>query len=382
MKRIITIIALVALLVTGSAWPALGEAWRIAGGDRTVARDQTIDGDYIFNGERLVVDGTIRGDLIVVAGNVVINGKVDGSVMGVVSERLQVNGAVGRDLRVAAMEVALNGSVARNVTAWVFRMHAEPHSRVGLGILGNFIDLKLAGAVAGPVAVTANNSCQIGGHIGGDLTVRGSQVLWVPPLKVVGRVVDYTPLSGNPQRIRGIELGQGYVAREDRGNNFMLIFFLGWLLGSLILSIVCYRLFPRTSWSLTEPTVVNFRKNLLVGLLSLLVIPFLILLLGSGIIPYLGLVSLPFVILLVLIYLMLLFFAGILINLWFGRLIFRSRLHPILMIVLGGVILAILSTLPIINLLAVMVTNCVGVGMLLRGIRFEFGDQNRVDYRV
>ncbi|TCL62776.1 hypothetical protein EDC14_102356 [Hydrogenispora ethanolica] len=382
MKRNLIIAAIAACLIILAALPAWGESWQMAGGDRTIAENETIAGDYLFNGERLVVDGTIRGDLLVLAGEVVINGKVEGSVLGAASERLQINGAVGRDVRVAAMELTLNGSIGRSLTGWIFRLSTGPRSRVGQGILGNFIELKLAGEVLGPVAVTANTYGQIGGHLGDDLTIRGGQVVWKAPLTIDGRVTDYTGLSANPAKVKGVAIGRGYVARQERGGNFMFIFFLGWLLGSLLISIILYRLFPKSSWALTEPTVLNFRKNLLAGLLSLMVIPLLILLLGSGIIPYLGLVSLPLVILLVLVYLMLLFFSGILVNLWFGRLIFRSRLHPILMIVIGGLILAVLSTLPLLNLLVVMVTNCVGVGMLLRGIRFEFRDQHQVDYRA
>ncbi len=375
MKKTVMLLIIGAVIMLGTGIPVWASPWQISGGERIISKGQVISGDLIFSGSRLEIEGTIEGDLLVLAGEVRIDGRVGGSVLGVVSERLTINGTVARDVRVLALELLLNGAVDRNLTVWTYHLATGPQSRIGQGILGKMIELKLAGTVGGPVDVNSYNFNQIGGRIGGDVIVRGAPARWTSPLAIGGKVLDYSVAPSNPSHVKGVAVAGGYEVKVDQGNGLILMLFLGWLLGSLILSIVIFRLFPRTVWRITE-TSATFRKNLLIGMAGFIAIPVLIAIFSTGIVfPYLSLISLPFIILLILLYIGLLFFSGILVNIWFGRLLFRSKLHPVLMIVLGGLTLAILNTLPLINLGLVLVTNCVGFGMILRSFKFQFKDE-------
>ncbi len=378
MKQFVSGIIMVILLLTFGL-PVFGAAWKVAGGNQLIAKDQVATGDYIFTGDRLEVNGVIDGDLLVFGNSAVVNGRVTGSILGLVNQELVINGSVGRDIRVAAQQVTLKGAVARNVTALAMRLETGRQSKIGLGLLGKFVDLRLAGDVAGPVAVTANNQFRLSGRIGGDLVVKGSPVQWRAPLEVGGNVTDYTIEPSNPNQVKGVTLHKDYTLVEEQGGGTGLLLMLGWFFGTLILSIVVYRLFPRTTWAMTEPTRVNFRKNLLVGFLSMIGLGFLIIV-SLGVASFYG-VSLPLVVLLGLVFLLLWFLSGILVNIWLGRLFFKSRLKPVLTIVMGGLISASFSLVPLLNLAAGFIVMCVGFGMALRNIRFEFREP-QIDYRA
>lgn len=154
----------------------------------------------------------------------------------------------------------------------------------------------------------------------------------------------------------------------------LLIFSLMWFLGSVLTALVFYKLFPRTSWRISDPSAVYFRKNLWTGFLGALGIPVIIFVL------FITRVGIPLAILLILGYITLLLFSNVLLYLWMGRLIFsRSRLdlrrHPVLLIITGGIALAVVGLIP----LAGYFLQVIGFGMVLSQIRPELNENQHDD---
>jgi len=348
-----------------------GGIWQVETGEKVVVETETIPKDLIFNGELLEVDGVVQGDLIVLSGDVTINGKVEGSIIGFTAGKLTVNGFVGRNLRVLAQELYINGNVEGSATVGAFQMITSPNSRVGNGLMGAFLVLELAGQVDQMTEISSWSVTKIGGRINGDLNVKGNQLEWVSPLVVTGKVIDSSILPSNPSKIKGIEIGGYQFSQGDSKDLYQNIMaqFTGiflWLAGSLLLSLLFFRLFPRTTWSMTEPTVANFRRSLLLGLISLVGIPvvfFLLLLTGVGI---------PIAFFLLFLYLLLLIGFEIPVCLWLGRVIFKSKLRPGLTILLGAVFQMIIFVTPLINIVSIPLFICMGMGMIAGKIRFQF----------
>lgn len=374
MKGIKNFIILTALLggVISFAIPAQAGSWQMESGVFKLAKDQVIEGDLFFSGERLEIDGIIRGDLVLFSEAVIINGSIDGSILGAVSGKLSNNGVVGGSLRGFVNEVHLNkdGVFKGSISAFAVKLITDRDSMIGNGILGRFTEVDLKGRITGPVSINSAISTKLSGEISGDVRIGGAPVKWVSPLTVNGKVIDSTGYDNNPAKLEGISLIGGYQLQKPFKNQMVIlkgaaIFSFIWFLGSLLTSLILYRLFPKTAWNVTEPSVANLRRSLLMGLIGLLGIPVLIIILT------LTVVGLPLAILLGLFYLILILFAGIPLNLWFGRLIFKSRLNPVLTIVLGGLFLALLNLIPIVSLLINPFLFLLGMGMIIGNIRLQ-----------
>jgi cytoskeletal protein CcmA (bactofilin family) len=373
MKRLKIFLISITLLggVFSFAIPARAN-WRMESGVFTLTKDRVIEGDLFFSGERLEIDGVIRGDLLLFGEEVIINGRIDGSILGAVSGKLRNNGVVGGSLRGIINEVYLNrgGVIKGNISAFAIRLITASDSLIEKGILGRFSEVELKGRVNGPVSFNSVISTKLSGEINGDVRSGGARIEWVSPLTVTGKVIDSTGYDNNPAKLEGIKLDGGYQRQKPiKGQMGFLkavtIFSFIWFLGSLLTSVIFYRLFPRTAWKVTEPSVVYFRRSLLMGLIGLIGLPVIIIILTITV------VGLPLAVLLGLFYLIILLFARIPVNLWFGRLLFRSRLNPVLMTVLGGLFLALLNFLPIIGLLINPLLLVLGMGMIIGNIRFQ-----------
>lgn len=378
MRRILSVF-LLSILILLISLPGLAAAWEVKGGNETITKDRTVEGDLIFSGQRLEIDGVVKGDLMVMAREVVINGSVEGSVIGLVWEKLTINGVVQASLRVLANEITLNGSVNRNLLVLAARFFAERSSRVGAGILSLGSDISLAGRVDGPVEIRTLNSGTISGRFGDKLVLYGIPPDWKAPATVSGKVIDYSQNGKDPSKIKGIKINEYTKDQEVINQNlFKTLFWVSfiWFLGNLLMSLIFYSFFPRTAWEISDPTPLSFRKNLVAGLIGLFLIPVIMMLLC------LTVVGIPLAVLIGLFYLVLLFFSGVPLNLWFGRLLFKSRFKAIWLIILGSITLLGIGMVPLLGIVANLIFSFTGVGMIVRMVKPQFLEAKAIDLKA
>lgn len=379
-KHLITGIMMIVLLfsVGIAAW---ANPWVVMMGEEIIQEATTIEGDLFFNGERLEIDGTVNGDLILLSGDVIITGRVEGDVIGVVWQTLKIDGNVGGHLRVLAREIKLQGTVEKTVTTGAFYMTTETESIMNGGLLGLFSEATFAGSINGPVEIHSSVQTKLSGRISGDIKNYSGPIEWKVPLEISGKVDDYSDYGRDPAKVKGVVISGGYKLHppnQQLENEFVKLQFIGsfiWFLGCLLLSLIFYRLFPRTAWSIAEPTALHFSRHLLLGLIALAGIPVLAFLLIFTV------VGIPIAILLVLFYVILLLFAGVPVFVWMGRLLFKSRLAPNLSIILGGVAVTIINSISIINFVSIILFAVVGMGMLLGMIRPQIKEK-KMDMQV
>ncbi|HEY8465006.1 MAG TPA: polymer-forming cytoskeletal protein [Bacillota bacterium] len=374
MRHFISVLITLMLLVV-MVLPAAATPWELRGGVDLIGPNQQIAGDLFFSGDTLEVEGEVRGDLVVFARQVMVSGRVTGNIVGLVTDRLVIEGEVAGDIRVLAGHMVIEGAVGQMVSAYGLRLTTAPNSRVATGILGAFGALKLTGTVAGPVEVRVWGDNQIGGRIGSDLISRGAPIQWLAPITVNGRVDEYSVSPAKPEVADGIEITRGYHFHRVKTDSpllfrWILMASLVWFLGSLLLSLIFYRIFPRTTWAITSPTLENLRRSILTGTITLFGIPLLIVIL------FLTTVGLPLALVLFLLYLALLILAGVPFNILLGRIVFRQYrevrpAHPNLLVVTGCLLASLFSILPYIGL---VLPTCLGMGMIVRLIKPEFKD--------
>lgn len=383
MRLFLSLVLTILYGVLSPASPVRAESWRIESGDFKLAKEQVIEGDLFFAGERVEIDGVIRGDLVLISESATINGRVEGSVLGAVSGKLSNNGLIGGSVRGFINEAYLSksGVIKGSISALAFKLITERGSTIEKGVLGRFSEADLKGKITGPVSITSAIATKVGGRIDGDFQVGGGPIKWVSPLTIAGKVSDATGYDNNPAKLKGIRVNGGYHQQKPMNDQTFIykgvavISFI-WFLGSLLTSLVLYRLFPRTAWNITEPTIANFRRSLLIGLIGLVGLPILIIILAITI------VGIPLAILLGIFYLILFLFSGIPLNLWAGRLIFKSKLNPVLMIILGGLILALISFFPIVSILVHPFLLVIGMGMIIGNIRLQVNQKLNTNWNA
>jgi cytoskeletal protein CcmA (bactofilin family) len=349
-------------------------------GNETIEKGQVITGDLLFNGDQLVVDGEIKGDLMVWSGQVIVNGRIDGSILGVAWDKLIINGEVLGNVRGLANEMRVVGKIDGSITAVAAQLNTSANSLIEQGILGMFSKVNLQGTVNGAVDLNSAPLTRIGGHINGNLKTQGVPITWQVPLEITGTVNDYSGVDSDPTKVKGIILRQGYRLHQPEidssSSGIITMISIVWFIGSLLATLILYRLFPQILWMITEPSRTNFRRSMLIGLISLIGIPIVTFILIMTV------VGIPLAVLLGLIYLLILLFFGIPINLWLGRLVFRSRFHPSLMIVLAGLLWMLISFIPVINMAVLLVFLLLGMGMFIGNIRPQIFERKKLDVKM
>lgn len=139
------------------------------------------------------------------------------------------------------------------------------------------------------------------------------------------------------------------------------------------MSLIFYRIFPRTAWRITQPTTAMLRRSFMVGLITLLAVPIAIVLL------VISTVGLPIALVLLLLYIVLLVFANVPVALLLGRIVLRQYgpnypARPSLLILLGSLLASLVAALPVIGFI---LPSCIGMGMLVQNIRPEYKEVNR-----
>lgn len=240
-----------------------------------------IDGDLtIFTGD-LTISGRVTGTVTVFSsGSVVIEptGRIDGSLRGA-AVNVTVRGDVGDDLFVSAASVVVDrtGTVGRD--ALVFGGTGRIEGDVGRDVRGRTMRLVVDGTIGGDLDV-ATQKLELGSSasVGGDVLYRSPLGADVPPGTSIGGTITRLPTQSN--FVYGLILALVNV-----------VGFLGFLVAGLVLLWMLRGSSARAvGVVLTRPI-----RSLLVGLLTVLVLPVSIVALGVT------LVGLPLAALLVLV---------------------------------------------------------------------------------
>jgi hypothetical protein len=168
LTRILVGAVLLTLLISSIATPAL--AFDSRGGDTvTIAASEIVNDDLYIAAQTVVVDGTIKGDLIVFAQTITINGTVEGDLIAAGQEVI-VNGVIQDDARIAGAVLFL-GEKAK-VGSDIVGAGASLETRKGSSIGQDLVFAGGQALLAGDIVrnVTAATSClELRGAIGGNL---------------------------------------------------------------------------------------------------------------------------------------------------------------------------------------------------------------------
>jgi cytoskeletal protein CcmA (bactofilin family) len=169
MFKFFSLFTLLAILSMAIATPALAFDGR-TGGDIVIKADEVINDDLYVTAENFTLDGTVKGDLFVMGNTITINGTVEGDLFAG-GETIVINGTVNGDTRIggAALQIGETAVLGEDLLAGGASLETKDGSTTGGDLLVGSGQTLLAGDVAGDV-FAGTGALELRGEFGGDVT--------------------------------------------------------------------------------------------------------------------------------------------------------------------------------------------------------------------
>ncbi|VVB54442.1 Uncharacterised protein [uncultured archaeon] len=338
---------LIILFISVIIFPSITSASEFRSGDKLVImKDEVVNDDLYFAGNSITVDGIINGDLIAAGSEIRVTGTINGGIIAA-GGSIIVTGKVTNDIKAAGGVVRIGGDVGDNVLVFTGNLVLEKNARIARDLTLGAETATIDGTVNGNINGGASNM-EMNGATKGNVTVRIGNNIKLSPGATIGGNLEYTaPRQGE---ISGIVSGTTtYKEIPVQRENFMsrlpgeIIGYL-WL---LLIGIISLIFAPELTQKISDNISVKPLKNLLWGLLVLIVTPVVAILL------LITIIGIPLGLILLVIYIILFYISRIYVGLWVGQYVLRKLKQEtksrVLAMALGLIIVVIGINLPIIG---------------------------------
>lgn len=322
-------------------------------------------GDLFGSGSTVSVVDSISGDVILAGGELGFHGVAGGDYLGAGGTQV-IGGRVSGDVRAAGGEIRLGGQVARNLTAAGGMIEIAEDARVGGNVYLAGQRIRVDGRIDGFLRA-AGQEVVLDGPVEGSANVRGGSLRVGPGARIAGDL-SYTVPAGKVLIDPGAQIDGSVTAHRVRPGPPIGIFRALLMIGFLLAGMALVALFPMAAGAAEAALRRRPAAALGFGVLWALLIPICLVLLAITVI------GLPLALILLAIYLISIYIGRAVIALWIGRRLLRGRPRPargrlVMAFLLGGVILLLLSLIPILGGIVAVVATVLGLGALLLAYR-------------
>jgi len=248
-----------------------------------VSEQQPITEDVYVTSVSGKVDGVINGDLTIFTGNLTITGRVTGSVTVFSSGSVVVEptGSIDGSLRGAALNVTVRGEVGDDLFVSAASVLVEDSGSVGRDALIFGGTGRIEGSVGRDVRGRTLRFV-VDGSVGGDLDVATQKLEFGPDAQVDKDVLYRSPIEADVDSSAVIG---GTITRLPTQSNFVYGIMLAManvvgFLGFLVVGLVVLWALRRTSSRAVGAVLTRPIRSLLVGILTVLVIPVVVVVLA------------------------------------------------------------------------------------------------------
>ncbi len=312
--------ALAALLVVGMCgalmMPSNAAALETRKGETIeITKSETIKGDLLLTGHRIVIDGTVDGDVYAFGQDIEVNGHITGDLL-TGAQSVRVPGQIDGNIRAFVNNLTIPGTVGRNVMTWSQTMTLDGKGSIGRSLLTFCQTLGIEGKVGGDVTAF-DQTLRLTGTVSGGVDAKGEMLTITKTAEVTGPV----KFEGESQpRVEdGAKLHAGNIeftkhSEKDRSENrrSYLLHRLLWTSSFILYGLVLIWLMPKFAVD-TVTSAENIGASLGLGVLAGISLPF------AGVLICFTFVGIPLGVLGVILWLVMIFSAQIV----FGGLIGR-----------------------------------------------------------
>jgi hypothetical protein len=354
---------LIVLSIFVIIFSSIANASEFRSGDKLViAKDEVVNDDIYFAGNSVTVEGTINGDLVAAGSEIRVTGTINGGVIAA-GGSIIVNGNVTNDIRAAGGVVKIGGNVEDNVLAFTGQFILEKNARIArdltLGAGNAVIDGAVNGNINGGVS-----DLEMRGATKGNVTIEIGKNIRIFPGATIGGDLEYTaPRQGEISGIvsgktnyKEIPVKKEYLASKMEGE---IIGYL-WL---LLIGIISLLLAPELTQKNSDRVSVKPLRNLLWGLIFLIITPIVVVLL------LITIIGIPLSLILLISYIIIIYISRIYVGFWVGQYVLKKlkkeTRFKVLTMALGLLIVLIGINLPIIGIFIHFVVLLVGLGAIV-----------------
>src|SRR5579871_98306 len=182
---------LAALLVTGMCgammMPSNAAAIETRKGESIeIAKSETVKGDLLLTGNRIVIDGTVDGDVYAFGQDIEVNGHITGDLL-TGAQTVRVPGIIDGNIRAFVNTLIIPGSVGRNVMTWSQTFNLDSGGTIGRSVLTFCQTFGLEGKVGGDVTLF-DQTTRITGSVNGSIDARGEMLTVKKTAAVTGPI--------------------------------------------------------------------------------------------------------------------------------------------------------------------------------------------------
>ncbi|HEY9207265.1 MAG TPA: hypothetical protein VIO58_15250 [Candidatus Methanoperedens sp.] len=344
-------------------FPSIAGASEFRTGDTLViTKDEIVNDDIYFAGSSVIVDGTINGDLVTAGGKITVTGTVKGGITAV-GGSITINGNVTNDIRAAGGEVRIGGDVGDNVLVFTGNLILDKNARIArdltLGAGNAIIDGTVNGNINGGVS-----NLEIRGATKGNVTVEIENNIKVSPGATIGGNLEYTaPHQGE---ISGMVSGKTTYKETPVKKEDLMSKIRGEVIGYfwfLLIGIISLMLAPELTQKISDNVSARPLKNLIWGLLFLIITPIVAILL------LITIIGIPLSLILLAVYIIFLYISRIYVGFWIGQYVLKKlkkeTKFKVLTMALGLLIAVIVVNLPIIGIFVHFIILLLGLGTIV-----------------
>jgi hypothetical protein len=333
-------------------------------GDNILTNQNEVINETVFAfGTNIDISSEVFGDVICAGQTINISGQIHGDVI-CAGQTINISGQIDGDIRLASQTVTVSGGVDGNASVISQTLTTQSDGEI-LGDISVASELvTIGGPVGRDVAVAANNLV-IANTVGRD--IRGAvENIELLPNAVVGGSIEYTSENeinkSTPASVTG-EIKRTQPEKKSVSEGIVFGVSILWIiyifLAMLVTSMSIALLFPSVLQASSDRAINSPWKVLLIGLLSSLAIPAVLLVLG------LTLVGIPLMIILALIWFVVIMLSGPFTAYYLGRLLFSNNRGVIIKMFAGSVLLLALYFIPIVGVFTALGAYWLGTGMII-----------------
>jgi hypothetical protein len=374
MKRVIGFLGLAAVVFSLSL-PTAFAAEFISGnednGNVTLSAGETHRNVYTAGGT-VFVNSAIGGDIYAAGGTITIESGIEQDAV-IAGGTVTINGEIGGDLRVAGGTVTINNRVGGDLLIGGGNVVLTEKGSVGGDLAVASGNLTVDGAVGGNAKI-AGETVVLNSVINGRVDVRTGQSLTFGNKAVISQSISHK--GPNEATVNdGAQIGTVDYKKEEMGsrnqgrNFFAAIFTLSFIvksIGLILAGLLLMKLFPRTSRESIEYMQRGPWMNLLIGFLTLVVGPIVVVIL---LITFIGMyIAIAAFLAWLLMLLLAALVASVFVGAWIIKFLTKKQemRYDWQALVIGVVVLAILMLVPIIGALGFFILMLIAYGGLIR----------------
>ncbi|MCF7820205.1 MAG: polymer-forming cytoskeletal protein [Candidatus Pacebacteria bacterium] len=319
------------LLVLGlmAFLPISAKAINIESADSVfIPKDQVVEGNFYVAAKNITVEGVINGDLIAAAQNITVKGKIAGDILSV-SQNLNVEGEVEGNIRSIASAININNKVGKNLNILGENLLIGTQADIGWDALVGTTLTELRGKINGElngftdrliIGGIVNKNVNLRLHNSGEENYKDIELLQGAEIKGDFNYSSANTINIDEKKING-NLNFKEVKQEKSHKDTLWSLIVA-IFSALIVGLVLTTLFKNFLQNTIDNVEKTWGKNLLFGLIILIIVPIAVIFLAITII------GLPLAIITLVIWLILLYLSQVIFAIYFGSLI-RKRLFKI-----------------------------------------------------